>query len=517
VSAAGVTEGGAWKEDTTVQCDVIVVGSGCGGATVAMALAEQGHSVIVVEKGGYYTREDFDQREANMLAKIDGGRGLETADNGAVNLTYGNNVGGASVHYWADSYRLPEDRLNVWQEQYGLQGHDLATLTPHFERLERDLNVHPAEDARVNRMNALVRDAAVALGWQVERVPQARKGCVGSGFCMQGCGYDAKQSQLVTHLPAAMALGTRVFADLDCTRILRSGSRVAGIVGLVLDRATGKPRGPAVRIEARAVVVAAGGFGTPRLLLKQGLKDMLPAVGEFMFVNPCPMTHARFDEPIVLWRDIPASWGVLEWRLARRDAQDRYTEGGYLLMANQLHPGTLAAVLPQVGPAHRQWMRSLPQLGGTIAWVDDAELGRMTLESGGRTRLSVNLIRENALRIRDAWRKQARLLLQAGPRQVLFGDLACTEITRPDEIDAAVDSLSLEPSRHVLAAPHPGGGARMGPDAGGSVVGFDHRVHGFDNLYIADPSVFPTPPSVDPSLTIMAFAYVAASHVHAAL
>jgi choline dehydrogenase-like flavoprotein len=84
-------------------------------------------------------------------------------------------------------------------------------------------------------------------------------------------------------------------------------------------------------------------------------------------------------------------------------------------------------------------------------------------------------------------------------------------------VDAAVAGLDLRPARNVLAAPHPGGGARMGRDPSDSVVGYDHRVHDTDNLYISDPSVFPSPPSVDPSLTIMAFAYVAADEIAGAL
>jgi choline dehydrogenase-like flavoprotein len=264
-------------------------------------------------------------------------------------------------------------------------------------------------------------------------------------------------------------------------------------------------------------VVAAGGFGTPRFLLRQGLKEGLPDVGEHVFCNPCPMSHARFGEDIVQWRNIPAAWGVEEFRLARFDAGGAYEEGGYLLMPNQLQPATLAAVLPQVGAEHRRWMRDLARLGGAICWIDDDERGRMTLESGGVTRLTVALRGGNALRIRDAWRKQARLLLEAGATEVLFGDVACTTITRVDQIDAAVAAIDLRPSRNVLAAPHPGGGARMGADSRASVVGFDHRVHGTTNLYVADPSVFPSAPSVDPSLTIMAFAYVAADAIDAAL
>lgn len=503
--------------DTVESTDVVVVGTGCGGATVGHALAERGYAVTFVERGGYWTKDDFDQREANMLAKIDGGRGLDASDDGGVSLTYGNNVGGASVHYWADSYRLPADRLARWEEDHGLQGHGAEVLRPHFERLERDLSVHLPDDSYVNPMNRKVHDAAVRLGWKVERVPVARKGCTRSGHCQQGCAYDAKQSQLVTHLPRATALGARIYADLEAWRLHWTGRRVTGVTCQVLDRATGLPTGATVRLDAKVVIVAAGGYGTPRFLLKQGLQQRLPMVGEHLFVNPCPMVHARFDEPIVMWRNIPAAWGVEEFRLARTDPDGTYREGGYLLMANQLHPALLAAVLPGAGAAHRAVMRDLPRVGGTICWIDDGERGRMTLEPGGRTRLHIPLGGQNALRIRDAWRKQATLLVTAGAREVLFGDAADTRITRPDEIDAAVAALDLRPARNVLAAPHPGGGARMGADATSSVVGWDHRVHETDNLYVTDPSVFPSPPSVDPSLTIMAFSCVAADAIAGAL
>ncbi|MEZ4221027.1 MAG: GMC family oxidoreductase [Polyangiaceae bacterium] len=518
-----------WPElvaaDTRVECDVVVVGSGCGGATLAMRLAEAGKDVVIVERGGFYTREDFDQRELHMLARVDGGRGLDTSEDGSVALTYGNNVGGASVHYWADSYRLPPDRAKQWREHFGIEGHDEAVLAAHYDVIERDLNVHMAEDAYVNRMNAIVRDTAQAFGWHVKRVPQARKGCLASGFCMQGCAYDAKQSQLVTHVPRALMAGARLYADTLATELSFEGRRAARLHCVALDRATGMPSAMRVEIAARAFVIAAGGFNTPEVLVRFKLPQELPALGQNFFCNPCPMVHARFDESVVQWRNIPASWGVEEFRLARYQGAERifgtpstqrYVEGGYLLMPNQLQPGVLAAVLPGVGRAHRELMRELPKIGGTIAWIDDIEAGTITLQDGVR-RIHVPLSGGNAERIRDAWRKQARLLLHAGAREVLFGDAQDTRITRADQIDEAVTHLELRPGRNVFAAPHPGGGARMGRSEHDSVVGFDHRVHGTDNLYVADPSVFPAPPSVDPSLTIMAFSYVAADAVKSAL
>src|SRR5512139_689325 len=98
------------------QVDAVIVGTGCGGAVMAKELAAAGKSVLMLERGGLYTPErgDFDQREDDMFARIDGGRGLHVTENTQVALTYGRNVGGASVHYWAETLRTPKDRLELW-------------------------------------------------------------------------------------------------------------------------------------------------------------------------------------------------------------------------------------------------------------------------------------------------------------------------------------------------------------------------------------------------------------------
>jgi len=504
--------------DRRVTADVCVVGTGCGGATLGAWLAEAGLRVVFLERGGSYTKLDFDQRELDMLPKIDGGRGLDASVDMSVGLTYGNNVGGASVHYWADSYRTPADRLVRWRDEFGLEGHSESDLAPHFEVLERDLHVHPATDDYFNEMNRLLKVGGERLGWHGARVPQARHGCVRSGFCMQGCAYDAKQSQLVTFVPRALAHGADIYADTraDTLEWDAARRRVVALTGRVLDRATGLPTGRTVRVDARAFVLAAGGYGTPLFLLKSGLRERLPAVGKHTVCNPCPMVHAIFEQEIIQFRGIPAAWGIEHWRLARYRG-GRYEEGGYLLMANQLQPATLAAVLPGVGSAHAELMMQLRHLGGTICWIDDADFGHMELDADNHPEIHVPIDGTNGAMIRDSLLKQARLLFAVGAKEVLFGDDRDTRIRRASEIDRAVRALRIRPASLTLAAPHPAGGARMGRDAATSVVGMDHRVHGTDNLWVSDPSVFPNGPSVDPSLTIMAFSAIATRHVREAL
>jgi len=503
------------SSDVEDSADVCVIGTGCGGATLGVRLAEAGKKVIFIEKGGNYTKADFDQREDNMIAKIDGGRGFDTSEDGSISLTYGNNVGGASVHYWADSYRTPPDRLEMWANEFGLEGHTEKDLSPHWDVLEPDLNVHEAEPNYYNKMNLLVKKGAGLLGWSGHPVPQARKPCAGSGYCAQGCAYDFKQSQIVTHIPRALKAGATIYADTEAVNLVWNQKRVTQLECRVLDRATGRPNGRKIKISAKAFVVAGGGYATPVFLMRNGFKEKLPAVGEFTACNPSAMVHALFDEEIIMNRNIPAAWGITHFRLAKTEGK-KYVEGGYMFMANQLQPATFAAVTPGNAVAHRKLMANFSKVGGTISWIDDVELGSITLKDGV-PKYRVPIGGENEMRLRDTFHKQAQLLFAVGAKEVIFGDVKDTRITSAADIDRAVAALEIKPSRLIFAAPHPAGGARMGKDPTHSVVGMDHRVHGTDNLFVADPSVFPNAPSVDPSLTIMGFSCIAAAKVLAML
>ena len=501
-------EGHALTRDIQEECDVCIIGSGCGGATLALRLAEAGQRVVVLEQGGFYARErgELDQHEEHMLARIDGQRGLQTTYDGSLNLTYGNTVGGASVHYWADSYRTPADRLELWQRDYGMTDHTLEQLQPHFARIEVDHHVEPARDHMLNGLNQRLEAALPVLGWHGHRVPQARKDCVGSGHCMQGCSYDAKQSQLVTGIPRAAARGARIYSDARALSFDQNRGTIGSLRVAFLSRRTQRPTGHHMTVRARRFVVAAGGFQTAPFLLRQGLGERLPALGARLYCNPCVMTHGVFPEPLTQWRNIPAAVGVDQFRLPRYDGKGTYVEGGYLLMPNQLHPMTMGLVLPGVGEYHHRLMQLFPRLGGAITWIDDEDPGSITLDRQGAVRWNFSVGPRDRLKCRDSMIKGAQWLFAAGATEVHLGDWSQTVLYGPDEL-AKIDAVHFEPGEVVLAGPHPAGSAPMGTRPDNSVVDSGHKVWGTDNLYIADPSVFPTAVSVDPSVTIMAFSH----------
>ncbi|MDT8989310.1 GMC family oxidoreductase [Curvibacter sp. APW13] len=503
--------------DTTIEADVCIIGSGCGGATLAKQLALAGRTVVVLERGGYYTEADFDQDELNMNGKLSANRSLKSSTDGGTLLLSGNNVGGASVHYWADTYRTPQDRLDHWTQRYGLTGHGAAELSPAWDALDKVLNVHRADEEHHNRMNQLLREGAKKLGWEGNAVPQARKGCVKSGHCMQGCLYAAKQSQLVTHIPQAVAAGANVYADILAEKLTHANGKVSSLACRVMDRATNRPSGHTLNVHAKQFAVAAGGYYSAPFLIANGLQSQLPALGQHFGMNPTAWAFGLYDEDITLWRNIPAAFGVEEFRLARFDAQNRYLEGGYLLMANQVQPGTLAGTMPLMGDEIGEWMGQAHKIGSTIVWLDDyeEELGTIGINADGSPKVDYPYGPVTTAMLRDSMKKQVQVLFATGARKVLLGSGRRVMLDSANDL-SAIDQLDITGGGLFMAAPHPFGGCRMGADPKTSVVGMDHRVHGFSNLFVADPSVFPTGPSVDPSFTIMAFSTVAAKHMLAA-
>ncbi|TGM23597.1 GMC family oxidoreductase, partial [Leptospira selangorensis] len=241
----------SYQPGEVITVDVVVIGSGCGGSTMAYELSKKGIKVALLEQGGNYHTGTFDNNELNMAGKVSAERNFHTTSDGGINLVYGNNLGGASVHYWADSYRTPEDRLLLWHRKYEIEHHLPEDLDSYWKELETDLHVSPASEEYFNPMNRLFRNASQRLGWDGHNVPQARKNCQKSGHCMQGCLFGAKQSQLITHIPSAVRLGTDVYADLRAERLEIVGNQVKGLEAVVIDRRTLRPTQTKLRFQAK--------------------------------------------------------------------------------------------------------------------------------------------------------------------------------------------------------------------------------------------------------------------------
>ncbi|MBI2895060.1 MAG: GMC family oxidoreductase [Deltaproteobacteria bacterium] len=498
IPAGRVATGDDIDGDVDETVDVVVIGSGCGGATFASELAEAGRSVLLLEKGHHRTSREFDGLELDMYHRVYAEDGTTGPDDLSSSILYGNTIGGSSIHYMANSFRAPEWKLRAWQRDHGV---DLSReiLDPFYAVIEERHGVHPATPEETNVNNAILRRGAEALGWRGASIPHARRDCANAGYCLLGCPFDRKQSQLLTQVPRAISFGARVLANALVASIEVEHGRAVGVRGAVLSPRNDRPRAK-LAVRARVVALAAGGVGTPALLLRQGLAGSSGQVGRNFFVTPHLFVFALMEERVEGWNGLPASYAVHEWVEQRRHS--RRSEGGYMIQGIFSQPGFIATLLPGFGEAHRELMERMAYGAGAISLLDDEEPGRITAGEL-RPKIEYHLRGKDVPKARDFFRKLSELYLAAGARKVLVPDASMTWIRSRQDLDR-IDRIDFEPGRVPFVGTTNCSTCRMGADPKRSVVRMDGRTHDLRGLYIVDGSVLPTTPAVDPSLTIMA-------------
>jgi choline dehydrogenase-like flavoprotein len=485
--------------------DLVVIGSGCGGATLAAAQAARGRSVLILEQGSRWQAKDFTQREIDMFEKLYAEGGATGPKDLSSTILYGRAVGGSSLHYMANSFRMPAQRLEEWTRDHGLVGFTPDALAPYYAQVERDHHVHPATESETNANNRIFRRGVQALGWKGEQAPNARKECANAGFCLLGCPHDRKQSQILTNIPKALAHGAELVANARVTRIVVEGGRARGVEVVVTHPVSGETIERAT-VTAKVVVLAAGGVGSPALLLANGLANGSGQVGRNFVVTPHFFTMGLMRERVEGWTGLPCSYVCREWEPVRGN------EGGFMIQGIFAQPGMIATVTPGFGREHRAMMEKLPHFAAVLSLIDDEEPGRVTVSPTGRAEIDYHLRGRDIPKARDFFRKSARILLAGGAEEVMIPSARALRIRNEGDL-GKIDALTFAPHEVPFFGTTNTGACRMGADPKRSVVDPYGRAHDVANLYLSDGSILPGSPGVDPSLTIMANALRIADHL----
>ncbi|MDX6672864.1 MAG: hypothetical protein QOH11_282, partial [Solirubrobacteraceae bacterium] len=339
------------------------------------------------------------------------------------------------------------------------------------------------DPATAGRNAAVCREGAEALGVSHGPILRNAGDVVCCGSCPTGCRIDAKQATHVGELPRAAAAGARVRAGARVTRVLVEGGRAAGV------RCRVAGRDDPYEVRARAVVLAAGAFGTPRLLLREGLARGSGSVGRHLRIHPACWVGARFDEPVRGWEGVMQSWYVDEW-------QDR----GLFLEATFTPLPFSAHWLPGVGEELKSEIERFENLAVIGVHLSERSEGRVQ----GSGRVTYRLRDDDARELVYGIARAADLLFAAGAVEV-YPQLHGVARLAPGE-QAALTNGRFAPGDLRLEAFHPLGTARMGADSSRAAVGPSGESHDVPGLWVADASLMPTSLKVNPMVTVMACA-----------
>ena len=496
------------------QTDVLVIGSGFGAAAPALRLARAGLRVTMLEKGPKVGLGDFRQtQDPKYLLKYLKGLGSEH-----LGLTYAEALGGGSGFYEMVSLRAPSLAFAQRDPNGRLlwpSGVTRATLDPFYDRAEQMLRVEQIREQEVPRTGQVFALLMARLGYSCDRARYAVRNCLGSGFCVTGCIYGAKQSLHVNYLPQAVEAGASIVCEAEAlqVRALPEATVRAGAGGgralaprFAVRCRIGGDKGREVEYQAGLVVLGGGTVGTARLLLAS--RDWLPNLSDEVGRN-------------IAFNGSVKAAGILP---------DDMPDGD--MYAGRSHPGmisyefleshgiTISAAKPLPVPMIAAARLRLADVTPTPGWwgADQVELmqqlrhrmiilfslgltppaGRLTLDAMGAPQLTVS-----SLPALTRYEREVEDILRS---------ILARNRCRPVAVEM-VDRTGLPHPGTYFTSAHQTGSCRMSDSPRTGVVDARGEVFGHPGLFVSDGAAIPSSLAVNTSLTILANAERIADHI----
>jgi choline dehydrogenase-like flavoprotein len=461
------------------RAEVVVIGSGPGGATTASLLADHGKDVIILEEGSDLPLESCRPFGIDEMAQKYRAGGLNPIlGNAKVAFVEGRTVGGGSEINSGLYHRTPSKVLERWRDEFQTRESLENDLLPHFLSCEQALEVgtYPGLTPLGSRKLEI---GAQHLGWRSLEVPRWFKfdGSTGRDGSAQG----TRQSMTKTFVPQALRAGASLLAETRVYRLQRSGTGWK-----VLATREGRP----VEFRAETVFVCGGAVQTPLLLRRSGITRN---IGNSLAIHPTVKAVAMFDEEVN-----HEELGVAVHQV--NEFSPRMSFG--CSISSLPHLGLALADYPGFEHAIKSRWRYMAVYYAMIAGLPAGSIRPVfnLPDPLIRYHLSAQDLRDLA----TALRRLTKLLLAAGARKV-YPSIGCARpISAEDEISTIPGELS--PDRSNLMTVHLFSSCPMGEDQTRCATNSMGKVHATTNLYINDASLIPTAPGVNPQGTVMALA-----------
>ncbi len=462
---------------TELSCEVLIIGSGPGGATTAALLAEAGRDVLIVEEGPDLT---IDSAPSYSMAELD-----QKYRNGGLNTSFGRTpvtyiegrcVGGASEINAALYHRPHEGTLEDWRREYQIADFGLQALIPEFQQIEREMSVSRRADGLSPSSQTLIQGAD-KLGWKHAEIERFWKY---EGAPAGQIDRGRRQSMTETLIPRARAAGARLVPDTRVLRLVMNGPRA------VEAHAQGPDR-KRVRIRFEQLVLAAGAVQTPVLLRRSGIRRN---IGDALRLHPMMRVAARFDHRV----NDPA-FGVPVQQVEQ-------FKPALTLGCSHSSPPHIALWLGRQVPERQRIMAEWQNVAVFYVAVQGEGRGTVRALPG----LGEPLVRyENTDRdhrlLGEGLHHLGRLLFEAGALQIMSPVDGEAPINTPTGLPRLLD---LPHKGIAVSTIHLFSSLPMGEDRERCAVDSYGRLHSYENVRVHDASILPTSPGVNPQGTIMA-------------
>lgn len=522
------------NEPEIIETDVVIVGSGCGGAVAAKILSEGGLRVLVVEKSVYWPPEHLPMTENEAAHHLFVQGQLVQSDDSSIAVAAGSAWGGGGTVNWSASLQTQGFVRREWAQKFGLPYFISSAYQADLDAVCERMGVGTASIEH-NKSNRVLLEGARKLGWAAKPVPQNTGGeAHNCGYCTLGCGSCGKKGPTETYLPDAAKAGASFLEGFDVSKVLFADALdggdkvVTGIEGFWTSRdsnggvAGSDRRRRKVVIKASRVISSGGTLGTPVLLKQSGLTNS--HIGRHLHLHPVSMVGAVWDEDVRPWEGSILTTVVNEFENLDREGY------GAKLECTTMLPGLFLTFFPWKGGLHfKEFAAKMKRMTGYISLARDRYGGRVYPDPvDGRCRIAYTPSKYDRQHILEGAVRLAELLYVEGAREIFTFHPALEPFVRPAAEEAPTDAdvpgnttpsvndapfqawisqmrkLGLPSPDTPFVSAHQMGTARMGSSEKNSAIDPKGRVWGTKGLYVCDASAFPSASGVNPMVTTMA-------------
>jgi len=457
-------------------CDVLVVGSGAGGATTAAILAEAGHDVLILEEGPWVEQGEVRPFSLAQMDKQYRAGGVTVALGlPSIAYTEGRCAGGGTEVNSGLYWRPPEETIERWRSRYSIQDFRTDDLLSICEEVEEELSVQkvPGEHTPSSQ---IMRRGADRLGWKNDEIPRWMAYPEGAGAT-----EGTRQSMTKTYLPRAFAAGARILCEHRLDAIVRTGRRAVG--------AEASHDGESVTISFRDIVVCGGAIQTPAILQRAGFRHR---IGRTLAVHPTVKLSARFENEVNTPDDVSV-YQVKEF-------SPNISFGG-----SASHPGLVALALTDNWRDFGRAVTSWPELAIYYAAITSEGRGIVQTIPGVRDPLvTYRLTKRDRDLLGQGLARLAMVMLEADAEEV-YPSFKGAPVVR-NRADISTMASSFAASKASVMTVHLCSTAPMGDDEKRCATDSHGLVHGSDNVYVNDAALLPEAPGVNPQASVMAVA-----------
>lgn len=488
----------------TIHTEALVIGSGFGAAAPALRMVQAGMEVLMIEKGpDIKPSRDFEQTtDPKYYLKY-----LKSFGSNTVGFTYAEGLGGGSGFYEMVSLRAPSKVFNqtdhngtrLWP---GLI--DRAELDKYYDIAEKMIHVEQIAENEIPKSGVAFSNMMKNLGYSCDRARYAVKGCVGSGYCVSGCVFGAKQSLHLNYLPKSIKLGMKVMTGLEAVSIKPTrfeedyeGTKRENEKYRYRVLCRNKETHEDLVIYARIIVMGGGTIGIAITLLRS--QTDMPFLSKHVGKNICIngsvkaagiLPEGFIEGDMLSGRSHPGmiSYQFLESHgitvSAVKPLPLDVMSSAHLLLENDTRdPKTWGEPAVEVMKLYRRRMMILIALGLTPPSARIKQTGRDSFEPDMKITHEL-----------EEYYHQSKELLHS-----IFRGNGC-RIVQPQYVNGE----GQEYNGLRFSTTHMIGSCRMADSKENGVCDENGEVFGYPGLYIADGAAVPTSLAVNSSLTILA-------------